>query len=360
MPKKALLIGGTLHQTRMVHQIGRELGRQAGRETECYYTPAYAGRLVNWFADHTPLLKRTLLAGQAKRRSLEYLEEHDLPVDDRGRCHDYDLAVTTQDVMLPKNLDGARLVLVQEGMTDPEDWRYRLAKLGLVPRFFANTSVVGLSGAYDLFCVASDGYRELFVGKGADPSKIRVTGIPLFDHCAAYRENDFPHRGYVLVATSCLRETLKWEDRKAFIRRAVEIAGGRPLIFKLHPNEKQDRAVREIRRWAPEDARIYRNRDIRPMIANCEALVTRYSSVVWFAQALGKEIHSDLDAETLERLCPVQNGGSSARRIAELSLELVAEGAGRVPERAGAPNPAAGPGGDGPSGEGRSRVSPRT
>lgn len=323
MPKKALLIGGTLHQTRMVHQIGRELGRRAAHELKCFYTPAYAGRLVNWFADETPLLERTLFAGQARRRSLEYLEEHGLPVDDRGRRHEYDLAVTTQDVMLPNNLEGARLVLVQEGMTDPEDWRYRLAKLGLVPRFFANTSVVGLSGAYHLFCVASDGYRELFVGKGADPSKIRVTGIPLFDHSASYRKNDFPHEGYVLVATSCLRETLKWENRQAFIRNAVDIADERPMIFKLHPNEKQDRAAREIRRWAPEDARIYRNRDIRPMIANCEALVTRYSSVVWYAQALGKEIHSDLDRQTLERLSPIQNGGSSARRIAELCLELL-------------------------------------
>jgi hypothetical protein len=52
------------------------------------------------------------------------------------------------------------------------------------------------------------------------------------------------------------------------------------------------------------------------MIANCDVLVTRYSSVVYVAVALGKEVHADIDAVTLRRLAPIQNGGTSARRIA--------------------------------------------
>jgi hypothetical protein len=52
------------------------------------------------------------------------------------------------------------------------------------------------------------------------------------------------------------------------------------------------------------------------MIANCAVLVTRYSSVVYVGLALGKEVHADIDVVTLRRLMPIQNGGTSARRIA--------------------------------------------
>ena len=67
-----------------------------------------------------------------------------------------DLVVTTSDLVAPRNLRGVPMVLVQEGMTDPEDWRYRLARgLGL-PRWIGNTSMTGLSHAYEAFCVASE------------------------------------------------------------------------------------------------------------------------------------------------------------------------------------------------------------
>jgi hypothetical protein len=36
------------------------------------------------------------------------------------------------------------------------------------------------------------------------------------------------------------------------------------------------------------------------------------------AVALGKEVHCDIDEVTLRRLMPIQNGGTSARRIAEV------------------------------------------
>ena len=35
------------------------------------------------------------------------------------------------------------------------------------------------------------------------------------------------------------------------------------------------------------------------MIANCDVLVTRYSSVVYVALALGKDVYADVDRETL-------------------------------------------------------------
>ena len=60
-----------------------------------------------------------------------------------------------------------------------------------------------------------------------------------------------PTADYVLCCTSDTRETYKPDNRKRFIRRAVDIAAGRPLFFKLHPNENRERSTREIARWAP-------------------------------------------------------------------------------------------------------------
>ena len=188
-------------------------------------------------------------------------------------------------------------------MTDPEDWRYHLVRTFHLPRFFANTSMTGLSGAYAVFCVASPGYRALFVGKGAPADRIVVTGIPNFDDAASFVGNDFPHRGYVLGVTSCLRETLKPEDRRGFIRRCLAVAGGRELLFKLHPNEDWERARREILELAPR-ATVFAEGNTNHMVANADVVVTKYSSVVYVALALQKEVHADVDLATLRELLP--------------------------------------------------------
>ena len=46
------------------------------------------------------------------------------------------------------------------------------------------------------------------------------------------------------------------------------------------------------------------------MIANCDALVTQYSSTVFVGLALGKECHSYWDLDELRRLMPVQNASA--------------------------------------------------
>ena len=303
-------MGGSLNQTTMVHRIAGELA-----EHECFFTTFYADGLLRLGAE-AGLLGFTILGGRPRATSEAFLREQGARIDPRGAGGGWDLVVTTSDLVVPRNLRGVPMVLVQEGMTDPEDWRYRLARgLGL-PRWIGNTSMTGLSHAYEAFCVASEGYRDLFVRKGVDPGRIEVTGIPNFDDCASFLRNDFPHRGYVLGATSCLRETLKPEDRDGFIRRCLDVAGGRELLFKLHPNENHARARREIERLAPR-ALVFDSGNTNHMIANCAALVTRYSSVVHVAIALGKEVHADIDELTLRRLMPIQNGGTSARRIAD-------------------------------------------
>ncbi len=90
------------------------------------------------------------------------------------------------------------------------------------------------------------------------------------------------------------------------------------MIFKLHPNENWKRASAEILRFAPGSL-IYTDADINPMIANCDVLITVYSSVVYVGMALGKEVYSDFSMSFLQQLTPIQNGGNSAREIARIA-----------------------------------------
>lgn len=214
-------------------------------------------------------------------------------------------------------------MVVQEGILDPEGWEFRLwQRFPFLPRWIAGTATTGLSGAYDRLCVASEGYRDHLVARGAPGERIAVTGIPNFDDCRRFLRNEFPHRGYALVCTSDARETLKRDDRQAFLQRAVAIAAGRPLVFKLHPNENEARATAEIRAVAPR-ALVFARGSAEEMIANCEVLVTQYSSTVFVGLALGKECHSYWDVSELRRLMPIQNG-CAARNVAEVCREVLA------------------------------------
>ncbi|TVQ62445.1 MAG: hypothetical protein EA379_05310, partial [Phycisphaerales bacterium] len=58
------------------------------------------------------------------------------------------------------------------------------------------------------------------------------------------------------------------------------------------------------------------------MIANCDVLLTRYSSTAFVGLALGKETYSDFDMDQMRHLMPVQNG-SAARGIAEVCRGLL-------------------------------------
>jgi len=302
-----------------MHEVSRHLTayRQA-------FSPYYCNGMTE-ICRRLGLMEFTIIGHKLERRCRQYLQEHRLAVDYKGRNGVYDLVLTCSDVYLQRNIRNAPIVLVQEGITDPESFAYHLiTRFRFLPRWLAGTAATGLSDAYRLFCVASQGYREFFINNGARPSKIVVTGIPNFDDCRRYRINNFPHHHYVLVCTSPLREVFRGEDREAFLRRAVGIAGGRTLIFKLHPNENAKRAVREIARHAPA-ALVFTTGSAEEMIANCDVLITRYSSTAFVGLALGKETYSDFDMDDMRRLMPIQNA-SAASRIAEVCRGLLEEG----------------------------------
>jgi len=318
MRKRIFFICGSMNQTTQMQQVSEHL-----RDYEQWFSPYYCHGFDELLR-RCKLMEFTIIGDKLAGRCRRYLQDHGLDIDYQGRNGPYDLVVTCSDVYIQNNIRGNRIVLVQEGITDPETASFHLVKrFRFLPRWLAGTSATGLSDAYRAFCVASEGYREFFIRKGARPEKIVVTGIPNFDNCRRYCGNTFPYRHFVLVCTSPLREIFRGEDRKAFIGRAVEIAGGRPLIFKLHPNENVKRATREIQRHAP-GAMVFATGSAEEMIANCDVLITRFSSTAFVGLALGKETYSDFPMDEMRRLTPVQNG-SAALNIASVCRRVLEE-----------------------------------
>lgn len=314
--KKILYIGGSLNQTTQMHKISKEL-----HDYEAYFTPFFATGVLGLMSK-MKLLEFTIMGGEFKRNTIKYIKKNDLNLDYRGKNDNYDLVITSQDLIIPGNIKKFKTILVQEGMTDPIDWRYHVTRFLHLPRWCASTSMTGLSHQYDLFCVASEGFRDQFIERGISRNKIRVTGIPNFDDLIKMKEHEFEHKNFVLVATSDIRETLKYENRKKLIRFAVKIADGRKLIFKLHPNENVKKRTAEINKYAP-GAFIYHGVSIDPLLANCDVLITRFSSTIFPAFVLGKEVYCNIDNEELKKLVPIQNEGASAKNIAEVANELL-------------------------------------
>jgi len=305
-----------MNQTTQMHQIAAHLA-----DYEQAFTPYYCDGIQEIYR-RLGLMEFTIIGRKLASKCRQYLEEHSLAIDYQGKNGPYDLVLTCSDTYIQRNIRNNRIVLVQEGITDPETFAYRLVtRFRFLPLWLAGTAATGLSHAYRCFCVASEGYRAFFVRKGACPEKIAVTGIPNFDDCQRFRTNSFPHRNYVLVCTSPLREVFRSEDRKAFIVRAVQIAAGRPLIFKLHPNENAKRAIGEITLHAP-GANVFTSGSAEEMIANCDVLITRFSSTAFVGLALGKETYSDYDMDEMRRLMPIQNG-SAASNIADVCRDVL-------------------------------------
>ena len=317
---RVLFICGTVHQTQQMRKIHDAFGGTV----EGWFTPYYCDGYLRIFRA-LRLLEMTIAGHKLQARCRAELARLGLPIDERGRRGGYDLVVTCSDILVQKNVRGLPLVAVQEGMTDPENFLFRLYRRFpmLFPRWLPGTSTTVMSGLYDKMCVASPGYKEHFVNKGADPARLEVTGIPNLDDCERYRQNDLRERGYVLVCTSDTRETMRADNRRAFLAKAAEIAAGRPLVFKLHPNERAARSIREIRAVAP-DAPIHTSGCAEELIANCDVLICQYSTTAYVGLALGKEVHSYFDVDELRRLMPLQNGGTSARAIAEVCRRLLA------------------------------------
>ena len=323
--KKALYLVGSPNQTTQMHQVAQLLADEYEPYFSQIYYDGWMRGFYEWLLRHN-VLTNTAVHGLAKEKADRYLAAHNLQRDFENRelGHDYDLVVCCSDIIVPwPLLARTKSVFVQEGMTDPLNlWARLVKKLTNFPILTISTALNGMNNCCDVYCVASPGYAEHFAQIGVDPGKLVATGIPNFDNIEKLRRNDFPLRGYVMVATTDMRETFRPDNRRKFIRHATRIAAGRPMLFKFHPNENMERATAEVRKYAPPGTLIYTSGNTEEMIANSVELITQYSTVAYVGLALGIPVHSYFDVEDLKRKLPVQNGGTSARRIADICRQF--------------------------------------
>ena len=321
MRKKILFITGSLNQTSQMHQISKHL-----KGCDCWFSQLFPDSIfLSAIVKYTSFANGTVLKGQFRAKSENYLQSHGLQIDYGGNKNQYDLVVYCTDMVIANKFKQTKTIWVQEGMIDKRTFLSGLVKaIGLPPYFTGDTSLNGSTNVCDIYCTASEGYKKYFSSYGTDKKKLIVTGIPNYDNHAEFIDNDFPFHGYVMVATSDMRETYKFENRPKFIKHAAKIANGRPMLFKLHPNEKFDRAEAEIRKYAPAGTLIYQSGNTNHMIANCAELITQYSTVVYTGIALGKKVYSYFDVEELKRLAPIQNEGTSAKNIARVCSSYLA------------------------------------
>jgi len=312
--KKILFLTGSINQTIQMHSIAKFLP-----QFDCYFSQFFSENIFISKAIELGVLDTTIMGNPLRKRAEDYIYQHQLPNDYKAKLNSYDLVVFCSDMLFPKKFLTTKTIWVQEGMIDPYTWLSAFIQKMGIPRYWSfGTSLNGTSNLCDVYCAASEGYKKYFISKGTDENKIIVTGIPNYDHLIQHIENDFEHHGYVMVATTDMRETYRYENRTKFLQQCVEIADGRKMLFKLHPNEKKDRAIREIKENCPADTLIYTDGPTNEMIANCVELITQYSTVVYTGIALGKKVHSFFDhADLLEKM-PIQNGGESAQRIAKI------------------------------------------
>lgn len=317
--KKILFICGSLNQTTILHKISKYLGAY-----DCYFTAYYGDTWIKWMSENGKI-EYTITGYKSRFWCEEYLTDNGLQNDYRGEKNKYDLVMSCSDMIVPNNVKNIKSILIQEGTLTPENWRYHTVRALNWSRTLADTSMFGLSFSYDKFCVFSEGYKKIFVRKGCDPDKIVVTGVPNFDNVwEDYGNNNFPHKNYVLACTSYIRESKLPEDRIGFIKKTVALSEGKQVIFKIHPKEDLERAVREVKEYAP-NALVYTSGNTEEMIANCDVLVTRYSTVILTALAMGKKVYSDMDSRIYDELKPIQTGGKSAVIIANIAKQLIEE-----------------------------------
>jgi hypothetical protein len=315
MRKQVLFITGSINQTTQMHHISRQLP-----EYDCWFSQLFAdSKVSNALIQYTPIAEKTILSGQFKKNAEKYLRERNLRMDYRAQLNEYDLVVYCSDLIIPKRMRRTKTIWVQEGMIDKITSIGKIIRrLGLPVYLTGDTSLNGSTNICDIYCAASEGYKSYLAGMGTEKDKIFVTGLPNYDNIERFRENRFPYHDYVMVATTDMRETFRYENRPAFIKKAVKIADGRRLLFKLHPNENSNRAKKEIQKYAPAETLVFDSGSTNEMIANCCELITQYSTVVYVGMALGKKVHSWFDINVLNKQMPIQNNGSSSRNIANI------------------------------------------
>ena len=135
-----------MNQTTQMHQVSEHLSE---------YDHAFSPFYVHGFDEmlrKLGLIEFTIAGNKLVQCCMLYLQEHGLYIDYQGRNDSYDLVVTCSDVYLQKNIRENRIVLIQEGILDPETMMFHLVKrLPFLPLWWAGNATTGLSNAYMAF-----------------------------------------------------------------------------------------------------------------------------------------------------------------------------------------------------------------
>lgn len=321
--KNILCVGGSRNQTSQLHQIASHLES----DYNIYYTQVFGEGIFYKAAAEIGFFDNTVLGRDSSftKASQQYIQTHQLQYDYRGQSKGikYDMALLSTDMIVPKSFQKLKMVWIQEGMIDPiNNFGKFIRQMGLPAYLTASTALNGTSNIADIYFAMSHGYKEYFTHYGTEKDKILVTGIPNFDNIISMLEMEYPESGYVLVATSDIRELGGNDDRIHLINEALRIANGRKIIFKPHPNENVQRIIAEIKSVIP-NATIITEPIIDTLIAHCDVLITQYSSCVYQGLVLGKKVYSYFPIEELEAKKPIQNGGKSGKIIAEIVAEFM-------------------------------------
>src|SRR5262249_10077928 len=119
---RVLLICGSMNQTTQMHKIAMELG-----DHECFFTTYYGSPALE-LANKVRLTESSVRGYKLSARAQAYLDRHGVACDQGGRNGPYDLVVTCSDQVTQPNIRHVPIVLVQEGMTDPEGPLYQVWK----------------------------------------------------------------------------------------------------------------------------------------------------------------------------------------------------------------------------------------
>jgi hypothetical protein len=182
-----------------MHQISKHL-----EDYDCWFSQLFPdSAFLKAIVKYTPLADGTVLKGQFRAKSENYLQLHGLQVDYGGNKNKYDLVVYCTDMVIANKFKQTKTIWVQEGMIDKRTVLSGLVKaLGLPPYFTGDTSLNGSTNLCDIYCAASEGYKNFFAKNGTNVKKLIITGIPNYDCHLQFLKNDFPFRNYVMVATS--------------------------------------------------------------------------------------------------------------------------------------------------------------
>jgi hypothetical protein len=321
--KNIICLGGSRNQTSQLHLIASYLEE----DYNVYYSQIFGEGFFYKVAAEIGFFDNTVLGRDSSftKASQEYIKKHQLNYDYRGTSKgiQYDLALLSTDMIVPQSFKKIKTVWIQEGMIDPINSFGRLVKkFGLPAYATASTALNGTSNIADLYFSMSHGYKKYFTDFGTDSHKILVTGVPNFDNIESVLNSSYPENGFVLVATSDIRELGGNDDRIYLIREAIKIANGRKIIFKPHPNENIQRVISEIKSVLPE-ATIITEPIIDTLIAHCDVLITQYSSCVYQGLVLGKQVYSYFPIDELESKKPIQNNGTSGKIISQIVKEFI-------------------------------------